>query len=283
MKRITTIGGLRAALKENKGTVIGFVPTMGYLHEGHLSLLETARKENDVVVMSIFVNPTQFGPHEDFEAYPRDIERDEVLAKETGVDYIFYPSVEEMYPKGSSSFVEVEGDIGKVLCGQSRPIHFKGVTTVVNMLLNIIRPDHLYLGQKDAQQVAVLKKMVRDLHMDVDIRVCPIIREADGMAKSSRNIYLNEEERKQALALSRSLKKVKEAFEEGITEIEGLKSIIIEEIALQPLAIIEYVEIVDTRTLENIKYIKDEALVALAVHFGRTRLIDNIVLTKEER
>ena len=188
---------LATARTENK--TIGFVPTMGYLHEGHLSLIRKANEENNLVVVSIFVNPTQFGPNEDFETYPRDIEQDTKLALEAGADIIFNPSASEIYPKGSSSWVNVEGDITSVLCGASRPTHFQGVTTVVNILFNIVKPNRAYFGQKDAQQAAVLTKMVRDLHIDLELVVCPIVRETDGLALSSRNTYLSSEERQQAL------------------------------------------------------------------------------------
>ena len=214
---IESIQGLREYLKEGRkqGKTIGFVPTMGFLHEGHLSLIRRAKSENDIVVVSDFVNPTQFAPDEDFDSYPRNIEMDEKLATSAGADVIFHPSVEEMYPAGSSTFVEVEGSITKVLCGASRPSHFRGVTTVVAMLFNIVQPDKAYFGQKDAQQAAVLIKMVRDLQMDLQIVVCPIIRETDGLAMSSRNTYLSDEERKQALVLNQSLLKAKNSFENG--------------------------------------------------------------------
>ena len=211
---ITTISELRKYLQtqraENK--TVGLVPTMGFLHEGHLSLIRSAKTDNDVVVVSDFVNPTQFGPNEDYETYPRDIERDTELAIGAGADVVFYPSVKEMYPEGSSTFVEVEGDITRVLCGASRPTHFRGVTTVVNMLFNIVKPDKAYFGQKDAQQAAVLMKMVRDTHQDIELVVCPIAREEDGLAMSSRNTYLNEEERKQATILNQALAEGEKAF-----------------------------------------------------------------------
>lgn len=277
---ITTISELQNYLyrQRSKNRTIGLVPTMGFLHEGHLSLIRKAKMENDVVVVSDFVNPTQFAPNEDFESYPRDIERDVELAVNAGADVVFHPSVDEMYPKGSSTFVEVEGDITKVLCGASRPTHFKGVTTVVNMLFNIVRPRKAYFGQKDAQQVAVLMKMVDDLHMNVEIITCPIIREKDGLAMSSRNTYLSAEERKQAVILNKALQASKEAFEKGEKNTLKLTEIIIEKINEMPLAVIDYVSILEFPTLEPVSSIKKEALAAVAVKFGKTRLIDNVIL-----
>lgn len=279
---IESIKKLREYLCEQRkqGKTIGFVPTMGFLHEGHLSLIRAAKAENDIVVVSDFVNPTQFAPNEDFDSYPRDIEMDEKLATNAGADLIFYPSVEEMYPDGSSTFVEVEGGITKVLCGASRPSHFRGVTTVVAMLFNIVQPDKAYFGQKDAQQAAVLIKMVRNLHIDLQIVVCPIIREADGLAMSSRNSYLSEEERKQAVILNQSLLKAKDFFENGESDVQKLVKIISDKINGMPLADIDYVSIYDYPSLNEIDEIKNKALVAVAVRFGKTRLIDNIVLER---
>lgn len=277
---ITTISELQSYLNEkrSKGLSIGFVPTMGFLHEGHLSLIRAAKSENDVVVVSDFVNPTQFGPNEDFESYPRNIERDTEMAINAGADVIFYPSVTEMYPNGSSTFVEVEGNITHVLCGASRPTHFKGVTTVVNMLFNIVQPNNAYFGQKDAQQVAVLMKMVNDLHMNLEIVTCPIVRESDGLAMSSRNTYLSEEERIQAVILNKALVKGKETFQNGERNVAELVSIISEKINEMPLALIHYVSILDFPSLESIDTIKKDALAAVAVKFGKTRLIDNVIL-----
>jgi pantoate--beta-alanine ligase len=256
---------------------------MGYLHAGHLSLIKAARAQNDFVVVSVFVNPTQFGPGEDFEKYPRDIERDYRLAKSAGADIVFNPEPSEIYVPGSSTEVEVKGDITKKLCGASRPIHFKGVTTVVNILFNIIQPDRAYFGQKDAQQALIIQKMVKDLHIPVEIVVCPIVREEDGLAMSSRNIYLSPDERSQALSLSKGLRKAREYFisdREGCRIVENLKTAIRREIQNEPLAAIEYVEILDGSTLEDIASIEPgrTALAAVAVRFGKTRLIDNIVL-----
>lgn len=267
------LAGQRAA-----GKTVGFVPTMGFLHEGHLSLIREAKAENDVVVVSDFVNPTQFGPNEDFESYPRNIERDTELALSAGADVIFYPSVSEMYPPGSSTYVEVEGNITRVLCGASRPTHFRGVTTVVNKLFNIVEPDKAYFGQKDAQQVAVLTKMVKDLHMDIELIICPIVREPDGLAMSSRNTYLSAEERKQAVILNQALKKAKNAFANGEKDVVKLTGIITDKINEMPLAVIDYVSILDFPSLKPIITIEKDALAAVAVKFGKTRLIDNEIL-----
>ena len=267
------LAGQRAA-----GKTVGLVPTMGFLHEGHLSLIREAKAENDVVVVSDFVNPTQFGPNEDFESYPRNIERDTELALSAGADVIFYPSVSEMYPPESSTYVEVEGNITRVLCGASRPTHFRGVTTVVNKLFNIVEPNKAYFGQKDAQQVAVLTKMVKDLHMDIELIICPIVREPDGLAMSSRNTYLSAEERKQAVILNQALKKAKNAFANGEKDVVKLTGIITDKINEMPLAVIEYVSILDFPSLKPIITIEKDALGAVAVKFGKTRLIDNEIL-----
>ena len=278
---VETIQEVREYLARQRtdNKTVGLVPTMGFLHEGHLSLIRRARNENDVVVVSDFVNPTQFGPNEDFETYPRNIERDTELALSAGADVVFYPSVKEMYPHGSSTFVEVEGNITKVLCGASRPSHFRGVTTVVNMLFTIVQPEKAYFGQKDAQQVAVLMKMVNDLHINTELVICPIVREADGLAMSSRNTYLSAEERKQALILNIALKKGSEAFTKGEKNADTLVRIITEKIAEMPLAVIDYVSIYDYPSLENIAVIHEKAIAAVAVKFGKTRLIDNVIFT----
>lgn len=257
---------------------VGLVPTMGFLHEGHLSLIRRAKTGNDIVVVSVFVNPTQFGPNEDFESYPRNILRDTEMAMGAGADVIFYPTVSEMYPNGSSTFVEVAGNITRVLCGASRPSHFRGVTTVVNMLFNIVKPDRAYFGQKDAQQATVLMKMVKDLHMDIELIICPIVREADGLAMSSRNTYLSAEEREQAVVLSKALEKGKEAFSKGERNVDSLIEIITNKINEMPLAAIDYVSIYDYPSLETIEIIDNNALAAVAVKFGKTRLIDNNLL-----
>lgn len=271
---------IKNAHEEQK--TIGFVPTMGFLHKGHLSLVKKAKEENQLVVVSIFVNPTQFGPTEDFETYPRDIQTDTRLAMEAGADVIFNPSTEEMYVPGSSTWVEVEGDITSVLCGASRPTHFRGVTTVVNMLFNIVEPDKAYFGQKDAQQAAVLTKMVQDLHMNVEIVVCPIVREEDGVALSSRNIYLNEEEREQATVLNRSLQLGQETYWKGEKSVEVLTELIVKSINQMPLAEIDYVNIYAYPSLKTIAKVEEKAIAAVAVKFGKTRLIDNIILEKRK-
>jgi pantoate--beta-alanine ligase len=268
---------------DRKSRTLGFVPTMGCLHDGHLSLIKEAKAHNDLVAVSIFVNPIQFGPGEDYGKYPRNIERDYRLAREAGADVVFRPEVNEIYVPDSSTEVEVKGGLTKKLCGASRPIHFKGVTTVVNILFNIVRPDRAYFGQKDAQQAIIIKKMVRDLHIPVEIVVCPIIREKDGLAMSSRNLYLNGQERTQALALNRSLQKAREYLASGAgdsTNVDKLISVIGQEIHKEPLAKVEYIEILDGDTLENIECIEPsrKALAAVAVRFGNTRLIDNAVL-----
>lgn len=267
---------------KSKGNTVGFVPTMGFLHKGHLSLIEKAREENDIVVVSIFVNPTQFGPNEDFETYPRDIESDTKLAKEAGADVIFNPSVLEIYPGESSTWVNVEGDITSVLCGASRPTHFRGVTTVVNMLFNIVEPTKAYFGQKDAQQAAVLTKMVRDLHMNLELVICPIVRESDGLALSSRNTYLSDEERAQATILNKSLQLAVEAYLQGEKDTIKLIEIIKNSITTMPLAEIDYVSIYAYPTLSEIKTINQTAIAAVAVKFGKTRLIDNVIIEKRK-
>ncbi|KAF2956602.1 pantoate--beta-alanine ligase [Marinitoga sp. 38H-ov] len=279
MEVIKTISEMKEIRNKfiREGKTIGFVPTMGYLHKGHLSLVEQARKDNDIVVVSIFVNPTQFGPNEDFDRYPRDLNRDLELLKPYNVDYIFNPEVEEIYAKNYSTYVE-ETKLTKVLCGKSRPGHFKGVTTIVNKLFNIVRPTKAYFGQKDAQQFRVLRKMVDDLNMDVEMIEMPIIREEDGLAMSSRNIYLNSEERKQALALSKSLKKAKELYENGERDTKKIKEEMKRVFDKNPLVKIDYIEIVDEYNLENVDIIEKKVLVAVAAFVGKARLIDNIIL-----
>jgi pantoate--beta-alanine ligase len=279
MKIAKTITELKTCLAEiGKDKTIGFVPTMGYLHDGHLSLINKAQGQNDVTVVSIFVNPTQFAPGEDLDAYPRDFDRDSQLAEAAGTDLLFFPDPGEIYPAGASTFVAVEGEITRKLCGQSRPTHFKGVTTVVNILFNLIQPTRAYFGQKDAQQVAVIKKMVRDLHLPVQLVVCPIIREADGLALSSRNVFLTPEERNQALVLSQSLAAAKALYESGEGRIKSLKDQIVSHINAMPLAVIDYVDILDCETLADIETITAPALVAVAVRFEKARLLDNIIL-----
>ncbi|SMF42569.1 pantoate--beta-alanine ligase [Paenibacillus barengoltzii] len=276
------------AAKEGKQIKVALVPTMGYLHEGHASLLRKARAENDLVVLSIFVNPIQFGPNEDFERYPRDPEKDLALAEREGVDFVFLPTVEEMYPEPSRTHIKVDG-LTDVLCGASRPGHFDGVTTVVGKLFHIVQPDRAYFGQKDAQQVAVITRMVEDLNFDIEVIPCPIVREADGLALSSRNVYLSPEERQAALVLSRSLEDAR-AKAEGQTPVNAgeLREEIREKISAEPLANIDYVEVSDFPELSPLE--EDErvdaagrqkgVLIAVAVKFGTTRLIDNVILTK---
>ena len=260
---------------KQKGLTVGFVPTMGYLHEGHLSLVRGARKSNDKTAVSIFVNPKQFGPAEDYNVYPRDFNRDAALLEKEGVDLIFYPGVEEMYPAGYKTYVEVE-DLENKLCGRSRPGHFRGVCTVVLKLFNLIQPDEAYFGWKDAQQVIILKKMVEDLNLPVKIRPMPLIREEDGLALSSRNIYLNQQERQAALVLYRSLLLAEKMIKNGEREAARIREQMVNLISAEPLARIDYVEIVDLKTLEPLATIEGDALVAVAVYFGRTRLIDNL-------
>jgi pantoate--beta-alanine ligase len=279
MRLIDKISDMKAIIRSNKtmGKTIGFVPTMGYLHEGHLSLASRSVQDNDFTVMSIFVNPTQFGPNEDFEKYPRDLERDLTFAESVGVDVVFAPTVEEMYPDGYKTYVNVE-DITEVLCGRSRPGHFRGVTTVVNKLFNIVEPQKAYFGQKDAQQVIVLKKMVRDLNMNLEVITCPIIRESDGLAMSSRNVYLNSDERKAAVILSKSLFEAEELIKQGETSRKKVVEYIESAIGKEKLAAIDYIEVVSADNLEMMEQLKGNILIALAVRFGKTRLIDNVIV-----
>ena len=274
MKIVSTIEEVRAQVKEWKkeGLSIGFVPTMGYLHEGHMSLIDAAG-ENDRVVVSIFVNPMQFGPTEDLASYPRDLKHDAKLCEEHDVDLIFHPTPEEMYGDQFYSYVDMDV-LTKELCGLSRPVHFRGVCTVVTKLFNIVTPDRAYFGQKDAQQLAVIKRMVKDLNMPLTITGCPIIREEDGLAKSSRNTYLSPEERKAALCLSKAVKAGQEAIHAGIPaeELLGKMRAVIE---AEPLAKIDYVSMVDALTMQPVEKADRSVLVAMAVYIGKTRLIDN--------
>ncbi len=278
MKIVKTIAEVREAVRgwRRDGKSVGRVPTMGYLHEGHKSLIDAAVKDNDCVVVSVFVNPMQFGPSEDLETYPRDLNRDAKLCQDAGATLIFNPEPEEMYPGDFSSFVDMSTLTGG-LCGKTRPIHFRGVCTVVSKLFNIVTPDRAYFGQKDAQQLAVIKHMVSDLSYGIEIVGCPIIREEDGLAKSSRNTYLSAEERKAALILSKSLKKAKASYESGVKSAKEIKELILEEISTEPLAKVDYVEIVDFTKLEPVDNIEGQTLVALAVYIGKTRLIDNFL------
>ncbi len=261
------------------GLSVGLVPTMGYLHEGHKSLIDAARKDNDRVVVSIFVNPMQFGPNEDLASYPRDLEKDAALCKAAGVDLIFHPQPEEMYAPGFCSYVDMNG-LTTQLCGKSRPIHFRGVQTVVLKLFHIVTPDRAYFGQKDAQQLAVVKRMVRDLNVGTEIIGCPIIREADGLAKSSRNTYLNKAERQAALVLSRSLNAGRALVENGETSAQAVRDAIINEIEKEPMAKIDYVDVVSFDTITPVETIQGSVLVAIAVFIGKTRLIDNFMVEK---
>ena len=279
MKLVKTIDEMRAFRKATRksGQRLGLVPTMGALHEGHLSLVRAAREKSDLVTVSIFVNPTQFGPNEDFAKYPRNLESDSALLQREKVDVIFTPSVEDMYPADAVTWVTVEG-MSDRLCGKSRPGHFRGVTTVVSKLFHIIEPDVAFFGQKDAAQVAIIRGMVRDLNMPVAIEVCPIVRESDGLALSSRNAYLNSGERKSALVLSRSLQRVQKLFDAGERDSAKLITAGEQEFAKEPSARLDYFEIVDPDSLESISKISQRALIALAAFIGNTRLIDNILL-----
>lgn len=277
MKIIKNIDEIKDIVREWKkqGYSIGLVPTMGYLHKGHGSLIEKAVAENDKVVISVFVNPIQFGPNEDFSSYPRDIEKDAKLCDTLGADIVFNPEPKEMYGEDFSSYLEVQG-ITEGLCGAKRPGHFRGVTTVVAKLFNITEANRAYFGEKDAQQLAVIKKMVKDFNMNIEIRPCPIVREKDGLAMSSRNTYLSEEERRAALVLNKSLRKAKEALRENERSTEALRKIIKEHIYKEPLAKIDYVEIVDSISLKPCgEVINKNILIAIAVYIGNTRLIDN--------
>jgi len=273
IKIISEMKSFRKALPEP----VGLVPTMGYLHEGHISLVRQAKKDNASVVVSVFVNPTQFSPGEDFETYPRDLEGDVELLEEEGVDAVFAPEADEMYPANFSSRVEVTG-ITQKLEGNCRPGHFRGVTTVVNKLFNIVRPDRAYFGQKDAQQAVIIKKMVADLNMNLEVITCPIVREMDGLALSSRNIYLNPRERQASTVLYRSLMLAQNLYAQGERDAEIIRKEIVRLIKTEELARIDYVSIADPATLDELDEITGKALVSMAVKFGKTRLIDNVVL-----
>ncbi len=278
MKIVETIQEVRDQVKEwrKQGLTVGLVPTMGYLHEGHKSLIDRAVAENDKVVVSVFVNPMQFGPKEDLASYPRDLDRDAALCEGAGAALIFHPQPEEMYHDDFSSFVDMNTLTGG-LCGKTRPIHFRGVCTVVSKLFNIVVPDKAYFGQKDAQQLAVIRHMVSDLNFGIEIVGCPIIREEDGLAKSSRNTYLSDAERKAALILSQSLKEGKKQLEAGEKDAAKVRATITAKLESEPLAKIDYVEVVDWNTLEPVETIDGQVLVAIAVYIGKTRLIDNFI------
>lgn len=278
MKIVETIQEVRDQVKEwrKQGLTVGLVPTMGYLHEGHKSLIDRAVAENDKVVVSVFVNPMQFGPKEDLASYPRDLDRDAALCEGAGAALIFHPQPEEMYHDDFSSFVDMNTLTGG-LCGKTRPIHFRGVCTVVSKLFNIVVPDKAYFGQKDAQQLAVIRHMVSDLNFGIEIVGCPIIREEDGLAKSSRNTYLSDAERKAALILSQSLKEGKKQLEAGEKDAAKVRATITAKLESEPLAKIDYVEVVDWNTLEPVETMDGQVLVAIAVYIGKTRLIDNFI------
>ncbi|MFC2015165.1 pantoate--beta-alanine ligase [Chloroflexota bacterium] len=276
MKVVETIAEVKKARNKLKGTV-GLFPTLGYLHEGHLSLVRRSSQENDYTISSIFVNPTQFGPSEDFKNYPREFQRDLTMLEEAGVEFVFMPSTEEMYPKGYNTWVDIE-KITELLEGASRPTHFRGVTTVVAKLFNILEPTRAYFGQKDAQQLLVIRKMVADLNMNLEVITCPTVREPDGLAMSSRNSYLNPEERRAAVVLHQSLNLASKMWAEGEKDAVKIRAEMQTLIQQQPLATIDYISIADTATLEELDEVKPLALVSLAVKIGKPRLLDNVIL-----
>jgi pantoate--beta-alanine ligase len=279
MKIVKTVDEVRAQVKQWKkeGLSVGLVPTMGYLHEGHQSLIAKSVKDNDRTVVSVFVNPMQFGPTEDLESYPRDLEADAKLCETTGADLIFNPEPEEMYKDGFVSFINMTG-LPDALCGLTRPVHFKGVCTVVGKLFNIVNPDRAYFGQKDAQQLAIISRMVKDLNFDIEIVGCPIIREADGLAKSSRNIYLTPEERQAAVVLSKAVKLGQDMIAGGEKDAQAILKAMKELISAEPLATIDYVEMVNMDTMKSIDKVQGHVLCAMAVKFGKARLIDNFII-----
>ncbi|MBY0007946.1 pantoate--beta-alanine ligase [Priestia aryabhattai] len=279
MKVITTIKDMQQEMKKEKqlGRSIGFVPTMGYLHEGHATLLGAARTENEVVALSIFVNPTQFGPNEDFDTYPRDFERDERVAKEANVDYLFYPSVEEMYKSSRSVAITVRDRVD-VLCGQKRPGHFDGVATVLTKLFHIVTPDRAYFGKKDAQQVAVVDGLIEDFNFPVELRAVDTVREADGLAKSSRNVYLTDKEREEAPVLFKSLQSALQLLEGGEKQVEIIKVTIRKEIEQHTSGKVDYIEVYTYPELKPIKNAAGKIIIALAVQFSKARLIDNVIV-----
>jgi pantoate--beta-alanine ligase len=284
MKVVKTIQEVKDAVQvwRAEGQDIALVPTMGFLHNGHKSLMDKARKENDKVVVSIFVNPIQFGPNEDFATYPRDLEHDRAVCEAAGVDLVFAPEKEEMYKDGFCSFVGMNV-LTEELCGKSRPCHFQGVCTVVSKLFNIVTPDRAYFGQKDAQQLAIIKRMVLDLNMNVKVIGCPIIREADGLAMSSRNTYLSAEERKAALILSQTLDLAEKMAKEGGYDAKSLLDALKKNIEAEPLARIDYVEAVNVLTMKPVEELSESTLVAMAVYIGKTRLIDNRMILGGEQ
>ena len=280
-QNVAELKNLVANFKQD-GKSIGLVPTMGALHEGHASLIKAAHAENDITIVSVFVNPTQFGPNEDYAAYPRTLEKDCTVAENAGADVVFAPKKEDLYPNKDMTWVEVTGDITKVLCGRTRPIHFRGVTTVITKLFNLTMPDRAYFGLKDAQQTQVLQRMVDDLFFNVNLRIMPIVREADGLAKSSRNVYLSPEERKAALILSKSLKHAQDLFLHGERNSAKIVDAVTQMIKSEPLSDIDYVEMYKLPGLLPVdEVISGKVLLALAVKFGTTRLIDNVILEDE--
>lgn len=278
MKIAYTVEDVKSQVREWKkeGLTVGLVPTMGYLHEGHESLIKRAVAENDRVVVSVFLNPTQFAPNEDLASYPRDFEADTKLCEGAGAALVFHPEPSEMYAEDACTFVDMTA-VTKELCGKSRPIHFRGVCTVVNKLMNISMADRAYFGQKDAQQLAVIRRMVRDLNMNVEVVGCPIIREADGLAKSSRNTYLSEEERKAGLVLSQAVKLGQKLVAEGEKSAAAVTGAMSELISAEPLAKIDYVSMVSWDSIEPVETIEGPVLVAMAVYIGKTRLVDNFI------
>ena len=280
MKILRTVKEIQEYTREIKkaGKTIGLVPTMGALHEGHLTLMRAARQAADVVIASVFVNPVQFGPNEDYDAYPRQFEADCAKLETVPVDAVFHPEPSEMYPAGYSTYVNVEGDITHKLCGAKRPGHFRGVATVVTKLMNLARADKAFFGQKDAQQVVVIKRFAADLNLPVEVVMVPICREESGLARSSRNVYLSAEERTAALVLSRSLKQAKAAFAEGEKDTAKLKELVRSVLGQEPLADVDYVELYSFPGLEPIEAVEQPALLAIAVRIGKTRLIDNVIL-----
>jgi pantoate--beta-alanine ligase len=283
MKTITSISQLKKNIfkHQRENRTIGFVPTMGALHEGHLSLIRKCRRENDVCVVSIFVNPTQFGPHEDFAKYPRQEKKDKLLAQKENVDIIFYPSDRTMYPSGFLTKVEVSG-ITRILCGRKRKGHFTGVTTVVCKLLNLVEPDTLYLGQKDYQQAVVIKKMIADLNINVTVKICPTVREKDGLALSSRNAYLTPRQRTQAPVICAALKATRKHIRQDGWRPQQAVRYIEQEIRSKTDGQIEYIECVDAQTLDTMTAFTRKGVIALAVKLGKTRLIDNIIVKRNE-
>ncbi len=277
MKQISSLAEMHQVRRNLQGRV-GFVPTMGYLHEGHLSLVRRARAENEVVIVSIFVNPTQFGPNEDLDSYPRDLERDRTLLAQEGVDIVFMPRAEDLYPPGYQTWVTLE-DLPTKLEGTQRPGHFRGVTTIVTKLFNLTRPHRAYFGQKDAQQALIIRRLVRDLNFDLAVVICPTVREPHGLAMSSRNEYLTPQERERAAVLYRALRRAQNAYEAGERHAEVLRQLMRDTLAKEPLARVEYVSIADLNTLEEIPaIISGSALASLAVRIGKARLIDNVWL-----